>query len=142
MGHRDAPTQAQLDIKLGDWLDIKQDDGTVVTARARSAPWQVGGDTWVVAYEGRSGGYLLTRCTPHSEPGSTLKALVDRIHAAAFENVRDHNAHTISFGSADCIVTACSTLRDALSADGAATLDRDDAFRLAEALQRLASLHQ
>lgn len=61
------PTKAQLAIKAGDLLDITQDDGTVMRARALSAPWQLGHGTWVVKYEGRSGGYLLTRCRPVQE---------------------------------------------------------------------------
>lgn len=58
------PTPAQLAIKAGDRISVVQDDGASVVALARSAPWQLGDGTWVVAYEGRSGGFLLTRCSP------------------------------------------------------------------------------
>jgi hypothetical protein len=58
------PTPAQLAIKPGDRISVVQDNGTSVISTARSAPWQLGDGTWVVSYEGRSGGFLLTRCSP------------------------------------------------------------------------------
>lgn len=63
-GRMKAPTKRQLAIQVGDPISVLQDDGSSVETTCRTAPWQLGDGTWVLAYTGRSGGYLLTRCTP------------------------------------------------------------------------------
>lgn len=50
-------------IEAGTLLDVRQDDGTIVRARARSRPWTLPCGIDVVKYEGRTGGYRLDRCS-------------------------------------------------------------------------------
>lgn len=57
---------------VGTPVDVTQDDGSVVVSKTRSEAWVLGhsstsrGHTAVVMYEGRSGGYLLSRVKPSS----------------------------------------------------------------------------
>ncbi len=64
---KETHTPEQLAIKPGDWIAVSQDDGRIVIARCDQAPWDLSG-TMVLGYEGRSGGYLLTRCLPCEPP--------------------------------------------------------------------------
>jgi hypothetical protein len=61
---RNEPTMAQLRIKVGDRILIAQDDGSPVYSTCRVAPNRLSSGDWVLSYEGRTGGYLLTRCWP------------------------------------------------------------------------------
>ncbi len=47
---------------------IIQDDGSHVTSKTRSAAWTLGHGEAVVSYEGRTGGYLLSRVVPVATP--------------------------------------------------------------------------
>lgn len=69
------PTERQLAIQVGDPISVLQDDGTSVQTTCKYAPWRLGDGTWVLAYHGRSGGYLLTRCTPLGDEASARDAL-------------------------------------------------------------------
>lgn len=46
---------------VGTPVAVTQDNGSIVTSKTRSEAWVMGGHTAVVMYEGRSGGYLLSR---------------------------------------------------------------------------------
>ena len=56
--------KSALDIKEGEPVLVKKDDGSVVHTVATSDPWQLGDGTWVVKLKGFSGGYSLARVTP------------------------------------------------------------------------------
>ena len=40
---------------------LRLDNGTQITTRTRSLPWQLGHGAWVVLVEGKSGGWALER---------------------------------------------------------------------------------
>lgn len=46
---------------IGTPVAVTQDNGSVVESKTRSPAWVMGDHTAVVMYEGRSGGYLLSR---------------------------------------------------------------------------------
>jgi hypothetical protein len=48
-------------IKAGTAVTVTRDDGSLWQTRTRSDPWQLGDGTWVVALEGRAGGFRLDR---------------------------------------------------------------------------------
>jgi hypothetical protein len=60
---------------VGDPIRVTQDDGSTVDSVCTAAPWQLGGHTWVLQYEGRSGAYLLTRCQPLGDARQARQAL-------------------------------------------------------------------
>lgn len=52
---------------VGTMVDVKRDDGTVLTTRTRSIAWTLGDGTQVVMVNGISGGYRLDRVTATEE---------------------------------------------------------------------------
>ena len=52
-----------LMMKSGTEVNVLLDDGNIWRTRTRSEPWQLGHGQWVVALEGRAGGYDLDRVT-------------------------------------------------------------------------------
>jgi len=52
-----------LMIKRGTEVNVLLDDGNIWRTRTRSDPWQLGHGQWVVALEGKAGGYALDRVT-------------------------------------------------------------------------------
>lgn len=61
---RQKPTAAQLALVSGEDVDVRQDNGEILRMKTRSEPWQLGHGEWVILLDGRSGGYMLTRCQP------------------------------------------------------------------------------
>lgn len=53
---------------VGTPVIVIQDDGSRVKSKTRSAAWTLGHGEAVVSYEGRSGGYLLSRVIPIPSP--------------------------------------------------------------------------
>jgi len=49
------------DLQAGTDVTVTRDDGSLWHTRTRTEPWQLGDGTWVVALEGRAGGYRLDR---------------------------------------------------------------------------------
>lgn len=47
---------------------VIQDDGSQVTSKTRSVAWTLGHGEAVVSYEGRTGGYALSRVIPMATP--------------------------------------------------------------------------
>lgn len=62
--NRISPERAA--IKAGDKVIVHKDDGSKFETTARSAPWNMGGHTWVVLVEGIRGAYALSRVQPVS----------------------------------------------------------------------------
>ena len=52
-----------MSIAIGTEVNVLLDDGTIWRTHTRSEPWQLGHGQWVVALEGRAGGYALDRVT-------------------------------------------------------------------------------
>ncbi len=48
-------------ITSGTDVTVTRDDGSLWQTRTRTDPWQLGDGTWVVALEGRAGGFALDR---------------------------------------------------------------------------------
>jgi len=61
-----TPTPEQLAIRAGDRITVEQDDGIRINTVCRVAPWQTAAGGWLLQYDGRRGGYLLSRCWPVS----------------------------------------------------------------------------
>ena len=57
------PADAAVDttILTGTDVTVTRDDGSQWLTRTRTDPWQLGDGTWVVALEGRAGGFRLDR---------------------------------------------------------------------------------
>ncbi len=57
------PGQGALETTLPTGTDVTviRDDGSKWLTRTRTDPWQLGDGTWVVALEGKAGGYALER---------------------------------------------------------------------------------
>lgn len=51
-------------LPVGTAVIVRLDDGGLWHTRTRSLPWQLGHGQWVVALEGKAGGYDLTRVRP------------------------------------------------------------------------------
>lgn len=51
-------------MPAGTLVQVRLDNGNVIITNTRSEPWKVGHGAWVVAIEGRAGGYSLNRVTP------------------------------------------------------------------------------
>lgn len=58
------------DDPAGTRVSVVMDDQTIVRTKTRSETWTVGGSHQVVLLEGRTGGYLVKRCSV-IEPGDT-----------------------------------------------------------------------
>ena len=67
MGWANRTTGGMM-IKSGTAVNVLLDDGTIWRTRTRSEPWQLGHRQWVVALEGRAGGYALDRVTEAGWP--------------------------------------------------------------------------
>ena len=61
---RKKPTMRQLNLSVGDLVEVIGDDGSKKLKQVRIAPWRLRHGQWVVGLEGVSGGYDLTRCRP------------------------------------------------------------------------------
>lgn len=48
-------------LKVGEWVMVRMDDGTVVPKRVRLEPWELAHGHWVIGLSGISGGYKLSR---------------------------------------------------------------------------------
>jgi hypothetical protein len=48
-------------LPSGSTVHVRLDDGSTITTRTRSDPWQLGHGAWVVMLDGRTGGYDLSR---------------------------------------------------------------------------------
>ena len=55
-------TPAACTTPVGTPILLVEDDLTVTFTRTRSEPWRLGHGELVVLVEGRTGGYLLSRC--------------------------------------------------------------------------------
>ncbi len=66
MIEHDVPPLAK-DAPVGTRVLVLKDNGSTVRTKTRSVPWQLSGHTWVVAVDGISGGYALTRVFDASE---------------------------------------------------------------------------
>ncbi len=66
-----ATPAPDLDTALpnGTAVTVTRDDGSLWQTRTRTDPWQLGDGTWVVALEGRAGGYALARVRRRDEDG-------------------------------------------------------------------------
>ena len=56
----DSPNELKT-LPNGTDVAVTRDDGSIWLTRTRTAPWQLGDGTWVVALEGRAGGFRLDR---------------------------------------------------------------------------------
>jgi hypothetical protein len=54
-------------IPSGTAVTVTRDDGSPWLTRTRTEPWQLGDGTWVVALEGRAGGFRLDRVRRREE---------------------------------------------------------------------------
>lgn len=54
------------DLKAGQSVVVKKDDGKLYLMKTTSEPWKLGGHTWVVMLDKISGCYALDRVTPIS----------------------------------------------------------------------------
>lgn len=63
------PSNPQPDTALpnGTAVTVTRDDGSLWITRTRTDPWQLGDGTWVVALEGRAGGFRLDRVRRREE---------------------------------------------------------------------------
>lgn len=76
------PTEAQLAIKVGDPILVLQDTGELVHSVCRTAPWRLGGHTWVLQHVGRPDAYALARCYPLPESLRWLESDLRSLHWA------------------------------------------------------------
>lgn len=58
------------DLRPGDVVRVRADDGTVSEYVVRDAPWQLGHGAWVVGLRGMSGGYDLSRVIERVVPAA------------------------------------------------------------------------
>jgi len=58
---RPTDVDADTTILTGTDVTVTRDDGSQWLTRTRTDPWQLGDGTWVVALEGRAGGFRLDR---------------------------------------------------------------------------------
>jgi hypothetical protein len=61
----------EVNTKLpeGTAVSVLLDNGETWHTKTRSMPWQLGHGQWVVALEGKAGGYALDRVKPIAEEG-------------------------------------------------------------------------
>ncbi len=57
-------------IPSGTAVTVTRDDGSLWQTRTRTDPWQLRDGTWVVALEGRAGGFQLDRVRRRTEENS------------------------------------------------------------------------
>ena len=56
-----AAVSLETTMPSGTDVTVIRDDGTEWLTKTRTEPWQLGDGTWVVALEGRAGGFDLSR---------------------------------------------------------------------------------
>lgn len=60
-----------MSFKVGDKVQVRRDNGSILETTVKYKPWQIGDGTWVIGLAGIAGGYALERVSliPHQEGG-------------------------------------------------------------------------
>ena len=64
MAARRRLTKDQIDLTVGQLVDVKLDTGETHRTKVKRQPWQIASGQWLVGLQGFKGGYSLMRVRP------------------------------------------------------------------------------